>query len=386
LSFSLEDFKHLSEQQDAPAVSLYIKTHEAGKDTRENPIRFKNQLRDAETQLDKLGYTNEGLGDLLDDARAHLDDHNFWQHQRAGLAYFVKPGETRYYKLPLSFEDRAVVGQRFHLNPLVSLLTNNGRFYLLAASLNNVRLFEATRFDISEVTLDDDVPLSLDEYLRFDDPEKSVQHYSTSQGSAAGSGQGSAAFYGTGAGDDDKKTDVLRYFQQLDNGVRKQLGADTAPLVFWGVEYLFPIYREANHYNYFLEEAVVGSPEQLDAQEIHSQAWEFIKPHFQQVQADALANYANHLGTDQTLEDITAILPAAFDGRIDSLFIADKHQLWGTYNYTTRSTEVQGQKTLDNEDLINVATLQTVSNGGQVYKVKAENMPNNSQMAALLRY
>ena len=39
-----------------PCVSMYLPTHMAGADTRENAIRFKNRLQDAERQLQALGF------------------------------------------------------------------------------------------------------------------------------------------------------------------------------------------------------------------------------------------------------------------------------------------------------------------------------------------
>jgi len=41
-----------------------------------------------------------------------------------------------------------VVSDRFHLKPLLPLLTGDGRFYILALSQNQVRLLQGTRYSV----------------------------------------------------------------------------------------------------------------------------------------------------------------------------------------------------------------------------------------------
>jgi hypothetical protein len=61
-------------------------------DTQQNPIRFKNLLREAEKRLMEQGHLrqnrNGDAGDFLDPLRALTDDRDFWEHQQEGLALF----------------------------------------------------------------------------------------------------------------------------------------------------------------------------------------------------------------------------------------------------------------------------------------------------------
>ncbi len=50
-----EELRALSESELEIAVSVYMPTHEAGPETRENHIRFKNRLQEARTLLTELG-------------------------------------------------------------------------------------------------------------------------------------------------------------------------------------------------------------------------------------------------------------------------------------------------------------------------------------------
>ena len=77
-------------------------------------------------------------------------------------------------------------------------------FYLLSLSLNEVKLYEAGRYSISEIILKGIVPEKLEEVVGHDYQEKSLQ-FRTGQGGEAG-----AIFHGQGAGKDDKAIDLLQ--------------------------------------------------------------------------------------------------------------------------------------------------------------------------------
>lgn len=59
---SIDEIKTLVENTQSPCVSLYMPTQKAGPETRQNPIRFKNLIREAEERLTEMG---------MDDAKAN---------------------------------------------------------------------------------------------------------------------------------------------------------------------------------------------------------------------------------------------------------------------------------------------------------------------------
>lgn len=379
-----DEFIKLSQVTSQPAISIYTTTHMAGRDTRENPIRFKNQLTEVSEQLTAQGYRPGKLADLLAPLEALTRDYRFWQKQRNGLAVFLEDGNVHTYLLPINVEDNAEVSERLHLKPLIPLLTDDGRFYILAVSLNGVRLFESTRFETSEVDLEN-VPLSLAEALKYDDPERSLQSVSVSHAHSR-SGRADATFYGTGAGEDDRKTDILRFFQMLDNGLRDFLGNSEIPVVFAGVDYLFPIFQEANHYRHLLPEAVMGNPDELKPDELREKTWALVEPHVVKRKQGVLERYKS-AQTDKTSGDLVDVIKSAVDGRIDTLFVVQGAQVFGTYDVQERRVNRHDEERADNEDLLDFATVQTLQNGGHVYLVSQEEMPEqDTPVAALYRF
>ena len=79
-------------------------------------------------------------------------------------------------------------------------------------------------------------------------------------------------------------------------------------------------------------------------------------------------------------------MPAAFNGRVDVLFAATGSQQWGAYNAADNRVELHSQPGRGDADLLDVAAVQTVLNGGTVYVVPPERMPGMGASAAVFRY
>ncbi|MDP8957743.1 MAG: hypothetical protein M3N51_00745, partial [Actinomycetota bacterium] len=221
------DLEALLQMGEGPCVSLFMPTHRAGPEMRQDPIRLKNLLGEAEQRLGEAGLRAPEARALLEPARKLLDDQQFWRHQSDGLALFVSPGRFHPYRLPLELYDLVVVGERFHIKPLVSLLSGDGRFYLLALSQGEVRLLQGTRYTVGQVELDG-VPESLAEVLRREGLERQLQFHS--HGGPRGAGERSAIFHGHGEAEEDAKDDILRFFRQLDRGLGELLQGEQVPM------------------------------------------------------------------------------------------------------------------------------------------------------------
>ncbi|MCE2703319.1 MAG: hypothetical protein LW859_39355 [Anabaena sp. 49633_E8] len=55
----------------------------------------------------------------------------------------------------------------------------------------------------------------------------------------------------------------------VDSALHKKLRGEKAPLILAGVEYLLPIYRQANTYPYLAETGITGNAEILKMQELN---------------------------------------------------------------------------------------------------------------------
>ena len=89
---------------------------------------------------------------LLEPAEKMLSEILFWRGQKDGLAIFLTSDASHFYQVPLEVPELVVVSERFHLKPLLELF-GDGVFYLLALSQNDVRLLQASKYSVSDVTL-----------------------------------------------------------------------------------------------------------------------------------------------------------------------------------------------------------------------------------------
>jgi hypothetical protein len=391
---TLEDLRILAEKRSQYCISLYLPTRRMSKEIRQNPIRLKNLIGKAEEQLLALGIRRQEADAFLEQGRALLGEAPFWQHQSDGLAVFVTPEGIRPFRLPIPFEEVAVVSDRFHLKPLLALFTGDGRYYVLALSQNEVRLFQCTRHSAHEIHVDG-MPKDLDDALKYEEFEKQLQFHTRTAGvkapgrgfqSGVREGRRPAIFHGHGSATNIEKDAILRYFLQIDRSLQKVLYRDKAPLVLAGVEFLFPIYRSVNTYQHLLEEGVEGNPEILKPEEIQRHAWAVVEPHFARAQAEAAALFRQELGTGRATNELEAVVSAAAQGKVDILFVAVGAQRWGMYNPDNGKAHLHACEEPGDEDLLDFAAIQTMLNGGTVFAVRQEEIPGGALVAALFRY
>ena len=381
--FNKEELRELMNIGEEPCVSFFLPTDPVGTEAQQNRIRLKNLLRQAEEQLKETGYRAAEIEKLLSPIDTLLNDSIFWSHQQDGLAVFVSPKEFRFYRLPLSFDMVTEVGKQFHLKPLMPLLTQDQQFYLLTLSQNQIRLFQGTPQSIYPLNLDG-IPESLNEALRYDGLEKQLQFNTrTPQG---GDGKRAASFHGQGIGMENTKKDLLQFFHKVDRGIQEKITQPEAPLVLAGVDYLFPIYREANTYPQLIDKGITGNPEDMTLKNLHQEALGVVHPLFKQAQEKALHQFAELEGTGRASRQLEDIVLASYHGRVETVFVAKGKHCWGQVNDDATDISFEDEPRPENNDLLNLAAQQTYLNGGSVYVLSAEEMPGDSELASVFRY
>jgi len=375
--FTRDDVKTLLAEHASPCVSLFLPTHRGGSE--EDPIRWRRHLAEAQEHLVAAGWRTADARELLAPCQRLLEDISFWKNQGDGLAAFLAPQELRLYRLPLAPADLVVVGSRFYLKPLLPLLSGDGRFFILALSQNGVRLLQGTRDQVSALDLGR-VPRSLAEALRTHDRDETLTFHSRPAGSG---GPWGAIFHGQGVGIDDRKDDLLRYFQQIDRGLHPLLRQEKAPLLLAAVDYLQPIYREANTYSHLQEPGIEGNPDRLSNRELHDRAWPLVKPLFEQAQQRAVAQYQQLAGTEHASADLEAVVAKAYEGRVETLFVALGREVWGVFEPSAGRVERHEQARFGDVELLDFAAAQTLVRGGTVYAAEPGQIPGGTDLAAI---
>lgn len=380
---SRSEIMRLATDGHPPHVSLYLSTHRAGRDTAQDPIRFKNLVHRAEVELSGAGYPSRVVAQTLSPAKELLEDPFFWQHAGDGLAVLLSGGAMDVFRLPISVEELIVVGEQSHLKPLLPVLAGDGLFFVLALSQDRVRLFSGSRESIREIDLED-IPTSLRDAVGYDYEQRSLQFHT-----GAGAGKGGmrrAMFHGHGEGADEDKGEVVEFFQQVDAGVGTLIGDRGAPVVLAGVGWETALYRGLTRLRGVLPEGIDGSPDRLTPDDLHGRAWALVQPQFEEARRTAADRYQGFAGTERASDRIDVVLPAAAEGRVESLFVAVGRQAWGRWDADTLEIEVHETRAPGDRDLLDAAALTALGSGAAVYAVEPLVVPGGATLAAVFRF
>lgn len=381
---SLEELKELVEQPQGLCLSMYMPIVQIGSETNQNSVRFKNLIRQAEAQLEQYASPPVDPTQFFAPVR-DLDNDEFWQHQSTGLALFVTEGFFRFYCVPIEMIELVVLNDRFHLKPLIPLLSGDDRFYILTLGQRDVRLLEANRYGITREVEIEGLPESMDEALQYDETSKDQQRRQEG-GTGRAALQGGGSYHGQGADRENVKEDLLQYFLLVDKALHNFFRNRRAPLVLAGVSYLLPIYQEANSYNFIMEEGIQHNTKEQTVQELHAEAWAIVEPQFEAGKQHALDYYHESIAAGKGSDDLDEVIQGAFYGRVEELFVPVGVQKWGHFDSEAMELEVHNDAQPGDEDLLNAAAIQTIFHGGTVYAVEPNEMPDEVAIAAVFRY
>lgn len=377
------ELAELMSARDDFCLSLYMHTFKKGAEVQQNPVRFKNLLVHAEEQLVSGGMRSPDARRFLEPARNYLENTVFWQHQSEGLALFRSSRELRLFRVPLRFEDLVLVESRFHVKPLLRLFGESERFFLLALSLKQARFFQGTGEGLRQLE-PEDMPAGMDDALKYEDIEKQLQFHTRS--APPGRGERPALFHGIGEWKDDVKVHVVQYLRKVDQALHGVLREETAPLIFAGVHSLFALYREANTYQHLVGSIVEGNPDHLQPHHLLERTGPIVEQHAAKRRREAANRYREHEGTGLVSADLRSILPAAYGGRVDTLFAAIGEHRWGFFDHRDNTVELHEERLNGDDDLLDQAVMHTLSRKGTVYPVAREEVPKGSAVAAIFRY
>jgi hypothetical protein len=375
-AFSASDLRKLTADQKGPCVTIYLPTHPLAANGQQDALRLKNLVNEAERKLTDQGQRAPDAKQLLAPLRSLPADSSFWDRRSHGLALFLAEGVLHRYRVPLAFEEAVVVNRRFQVRPLLPLLATDDRFLVLALSQKQVRFFEGTRYGLKEVVVEG-LPSDLTSALNYDAAHRG--HPVNPSGSKAGWG------HGQGAERDTAKEDLAHYFRLVDTALKPMLRDQRVPLVLAAVQYLLPIYREVASYPHLADVALPGNPEHLGEQQLFERTWPLVQPLAERAQQDAAAKYRQFAGTGKTSCDARQILAAAFAGQVESLFVDPAAQVWGRFDPATNHIEVRDGTGANDDDLLDLAAVQTLLSRGTVFAVPPARSPA-PPIAAVFRY
>ena len=105
---TVESLAELASVQQSPCLSLYQQTHRSRPENQQDPIRFRNLVKELEVSL-RQKYPAVETRLLLEPFAALAHDDAFWNHTREGLAVLGGPSLFRVFRLQRPVAELAVV-------------------------------------------------------------------------------------------------------------------------------------------------------------------------------------------------------------------------------------------------------------------------------------
>jgi hypothetical protein len=387
---TIKELEELSQVNNDHCISIYMPTHRAGKEVlNQNDARLlKNHYQEIKKALVEEGMHEGQAVDLLEPISKLIGDSDFWRHQIGGLAIFLAKDFFRYHRLPISFSEFHLITHSFYLKPLAQTFSDDEYYFIMALSLKNVRLFEASRYFIHEINLHDLFPEGVEQILDYYQFEESLQFRSKHGGMNSGE---NAQYYGQGGSKQDVTPYIEEYFRHIDNALSRVMTSSPRPMILAAVDYLHPIFKGVTKTSNVVDEGIMGNPDHKRPDELHEASKKIMEPYFKMQRKRRLEKYSKLAGTGKTSQNLEEIAQAAINGRVEALFVAKGSNAWGRIYENNGDVRVELHPEFQNGDncLIDRSVVKTLLNGGETYLVEKENIiesTTKTDVAAVFRY
>lgn len=333
-------------------VTLYVPKVEKEGRYELDRLRFNNAVADV---LEQLRHRGMRIGDAEAFVVALKElperDHYFNRYQGGLLAIFFNADLLEVVELPvIDLEESVYVGREFYLRPVLSLLNGLGRYFVLSLSGDNVLLYEGNEGGLLQAG-------------NLTPVESAGQNSRQIQ---------------LAARSDDQAVQLKRYFQRIDDKLLELIGREKAPLLLAASEKVALLYRELSRYSYVLPDAVQFVPEKESTAVLLKR----VQPLFQEFMR-ARKKEKRRLFIQEMLKgnasiSLTDILAAADNGQVTALFLDKNEFTTGQYKAAIQWAKVDEEPTEDHTALFNLAAIKTFQQGGEVYDLARNEMPDET--------
>jgi release factor family 3 len=363
-----------------PCLTILLPSYRPGEQEKPMATVLKTYLQDAAWQLATRRIAESVLADLLAPLRQLTEAPEFVGGSHFGRAIFRSPDVFAKFDFIAPVKAGLTVGSCFNIRTVLTDLHLPSEFYLLKLSKKQVALIRYAGLRGEPVELPKGVPRTLDEALAFKPPDHDLEDRSASGGSA---GEMHRIRFGTSSGRETQSVYLADFFKAVDRGVREILHEGRAPLILAGVDEDTAIYRSIITYSNLLKQSIHGSANTpLAEDELLRMASGIVRSDCIERAAAALTESREKMAPARFSTDVEAILRATAEGRVSRLYIDEGAQKLGVFQGARRG----GRSDWDEEDLLNVAAVETILQGGLAFALPAAKMPDGAAMAALFRY
>lgn len=384
--FDRETMSQLLAKREAPCLSLYQPTHRSFPERQQDPIRFKHLVRQLEDSLKQQGRGDQAKS-LLEPFYALIDNVDFWNFNRDGLAVFGAKDYFEVFRLQRNVPELAVANDRMHLKPLLRIAQSADRYQILAITLDSVRLFEGNRDGVDEVPLADGVPKTVEEALGRELTEKGQTGFAQGYGRASERGDAMQVESGGAGRQDEIDRDRERFFREVDRAILEHHSRKTRlPLILAALPEHQSHFRKHSHNDLLIPEGIESDVSLLSQNELREKSWMVMQPRYIKRLEGFINQYGASHGQGLASDQLEQIGQATMEGRVATLLVEADRQIPGMVDKQGGKAMAVDDESATTPDLLDELTIWTLEQGGEVISVPTERMPTASGAAAIYRY
>ena len=372
----------LLDKCDPPCLSLYQPTHRHHPDNQQDPIRFRNLVKELEEPL-RQQFPKDDIRTLLQPFLALANDMDFWNHTLDGLAVLGARGIFQVYKLQRPVTEFALVADSFHTKPLMRILQSADRYQVLGLNRQEIRLFEGNRDALDEIELARTVPKTITEALgdELTEPHRTVASY-------GGIGDGhSPMHHGHGGKESEVDIDAERFFRAIDRGILEHHSKPAGlTLILAALPQYHHLFHQVSHNPLLIEDSIEVHPDSLTIEELRQRAWQILEPHYLARLAKLVEEFGNAKSKGLGDDVLVQVAKAIVAGRVATLMIEAVRKIPGRIDSATGEIEFGDLSHPEVDDVLDDLGELALKKGGQIVIVPAERMLTDTGIAAIYRY
>ncbi|MGZ0654734.1 baeRF3 domain-containing protein [Coraliomargarita sp. W4R72] len=373
-------------------ISLYFPVASPGAGLPANATHLENLLNEAETQLIASGEMEvSALRSFTSPLHLLLEHPDELIGSGKSLALFLNQEGLQRVDLPDIVEPQQFTGKNFTIKPLLSGERSNCSFTVVCLNLGAVKVYAGDFTGIEAIDVKD-MPESIEEFTRFDDPEKSLQRHTSGRTSAEGAPGtvASSQTHGQGLPADFDETQNERFFKAIANCLKAHLvGDEKSPLLLFGVDknvgYLSSHYGDAHH------PIIVkhSDPHTWSVRDILTESLRLLETEHADSPGESVSLFSQAIGRGEAVCGVEACALAAAAGRISDVVIASDQAVPGYCDPDKLEVRfLAGGSTsedVDVVDLLDCIAEEVLKYGGHVRAVPTAELPGEDLAVALVR-
>lgn len=382
---SLEEFKTLALARDRASVSIYVPTSSSPADARINRMAFEGLAKEALMQVGELDVAQKRLralearlaplvGRILgspDDKKPRprkfdpdTQGDAAWRVAARGVAVLATPESMVRYRLSYGPKALAEVSDRFHLTPLIRVMTSPLEVFVLALSATSVRLVHAFVNLPPQRVQVPGLPKNLEEAMRRPD-NASPPH--------------------PAAGKEDKKVLLQKFARKIAEALKPVLAGHGTPLVLAATEPIAALFRATSGHPRIVEEIIPGDHDETTDAELADAVLPILDRLYRKDLEAVLARYAE-LYPRMATADVSFAAHAATASAVEELLVDLDAVVPGFVSEGDGSVTYAASDTPQAYSVVDEVARRALLTGARVLGARSADLPIRSPLVAILRY